>query len=112
MPMLRPIGAELLPDSMTVAVPDPDAAYGGEYLEPVTVSNVRFEGAATLEATGYKLADGARGRIWMDAANSAGAFGIPVGSRIALRGEDFACLCCMPYEGFGGEVHHWEVDVA
>ena len=107
---VSPIPRALLPDDMTVAVPDEGAAYGGAYLEPVAVSHVRFERADDLDPNAVKLADGASGRIWVDAANSAGAFRIPVGSKVELGGETLHVVSCVEFAPFG-EVHHWEVDV-
>ena len=111
MPLLKPIPPALLPHSMTVAVPDPDAAYGGEYLDPVEVAGVRYEGATGLETNGYRLAEGAAGRVWMDAENTDGAFDVPVGSKVSLLGHEFACASCRAYEGPSGKVHHWEMDL-
>jgi len=110
MPYLAPIPLDLLPDSMAVHQPDTTANYGGKFLDPVTVTHVRYERAETLNADTIKLAGGASGRIWVDAANSSGAFRIPVGSKIVLDGETLHVVSCAEYRPYG-PVHHWELDV-
>lgn len=107
---LNPIPLELLPDSMTVALPNTAANYGGKFLDPVEIPHVRYERAETLNPDTIKLADGASGRIWVDAANSTGAFRIPAGSKIVLGGETLHVVSCAEFRAFE-TVHHWEVDV-
>lgn len=110
MPYLAPIPLELLPDSITVAKPDTTASYGGKFLDPVEIAHVRYERAEALNPDTIKLADGASGRIWVDAANSAGAFRIPAGSKVVLGGETLHVVSCAEFRPFG-PVHHWELDV-
>lgn len=110
MPYLAPIPLDLLPDSMTVAKPDTTANYGGKFLKAVEIAHVRYERAETLNPDTIKLADGASGRIWVDAANSAGAFRIPAGSKIVLGGETLHVVSCAEFRPYG-PVHHWELDV-
>lgn len=107
-----PIPLRELPDSMSVRMPDPDAEYGGEYLDAVRIEHVRFERKEALSPRAYALADGAQGRIWIDAANSAGALEVPKGSKIDVAGKakGMQAVICIPY-GIAGRVHHWEVDV-
>ena len=100
----------MLCDEMEVSVPDA-SGYGGEYAEPVTVSHVRLERAEALRQAGYKLADGATGRVFVDAANSEGAFRVPVGSKVSIAGDDYQVLSVDECRARGPEVHHWEVDV-
>lgn len=107
---MTPIPRALLPHDVEVSAPDPDAAYEGAYLEPRTVRRVRFERAEALNPSAYKLADGAKGRIWMDARNSEGAFEVPVGSKVEVGGRTAKALSCTPCFA-GAKVHHWEVDV-
>ena len=109
-PRIDPIPVEHMPDTMTVEAPDTSASYGGKYLEPVTVEHVRYERAEALNPSAIKLADGASGRIWVDAVNSAGAFRIPSGSKIKLNGDTLHVVSCVELRPFGA-VHHWEVDV-
>ena len=110
MPYLPPIPLYLLPDSMTVEQPDTTSYYGGAFLKAVEISHVRYEREETLDSNTVKLADGASGRIWVDAANSSGAFRIPVGSKITLGGEVLIVVSCAEFRPFG-PVHHWEIDV-
>ena len=110
MAVLAPIPLRLLPETMTVQVPDTTADYGGKFQAPVTICNVRLERAETLNPNQYRLADGAKGRVWIDAANSAGAFEVPVGSKVTICGEVFAVAACAALKPFGA-VPHWELDV-
>ena len=107
---MRHIPRSVLCDEMEVSVPD-ESGYGGEYADPVTVSHVRLERAESLAQAGYKLADGASGRIYVDALNSEGAFRIPVGSKVSLGGDEYQVLSVDECRAYGPGVHHWEVDV-
>ena len=107
---VSPIPVELLPDDMTVWPPDPTAPYEGEYLDPLVIRRVRVESAEALSPTYYKLADGAKGRAFIDAVNSGGAFGPETGSKVEVRGRDYTVLSCIEFRPFGA-VHHWEVDL-
>ncbi len=104
------IPKRLLPDIMTVEVPDTDAAYGGHYLKPRTISHVRFESAEQISTRDFALADGATGRIFVDSANSEGSFEVPIGSRVTIGENRMTVLACHRLVGFSG-VHHWELDV-
>lgn len=105
-----PIPIRLLCDDMTVEVPDQDAAYGGHYKDPVTISHVRFERAEQISKRDYALADGATGRIFVDAVNSVGAFEVPIGSKVTIGDRRMAIIACNTYVGLSG-IHHWELDV-
>lgn len=104
------IPRHLLTDSMTVRESDSEADYAGQYLEPRTVGRVCFQGREQLGRTSWSLADGASGRVFVDAVNSVGAFEVPVGSRVEVAGRSMECKACQAYRAFG-RVHHWEVDV-
>lgn len=110
MPMQIPLRE--LPDAMAVRIPDSGAEYGGEYFDAVEIAHVRFERKEALNPAAYKLADGAQGRIWIDAVNSTDAFEVPKGAKIdvAEKAMNMQVVACIPYE-IGGKVHHWEVDV-
>ena len=101
------IPARLLPDDMSVRVPD---GRGG-LAEPVAVRRVRFVRAQSASDDAHRYADAGTGRVYIDAVNSVGGFDIPVGSRVGIRGVDYFVWRCRACEGFGGAVHHWEVDV-
>lgn len=106
------IPKRLLPDTLEVYAPDPDAAYEGQYLEARTIEGVRFEKAQALNQATYKLADGANGRIFIDKVNSKGAFDIPLGSKLVIGNTSMKVVSVTELQTFGGELHHWEVDVA
>ncbi|MEG1907222.1 MAG: minor capsid protein [Gordonibacter sp.] len=110
MPLQIPLSE--LTDSLEVRIPNPQAEYGGEYLDAVTIEYVRFERKEALNPRIYKLADGAQGRLWIDAVNSAGAFEVPKGSKVSVPGKakNMQVIVCVPHE-LRGRVHHWEVDV-
>jgi len=110
MPCLVPIPLYLLTDTMTVETPDTTSAYGGKFNKAVTVGNVRLERAEVLNPSTFRLADGAKGRVWVDAVNSPGAFDVPVGSRVTIGGEVFTVAACVALRPLG-EVHHWELDL-
>ena len=115
---MRPIPRRLLPDSMTArpALAGPGHA-GGEVGEPVEVGHVRFARASALRLNAYQLADESKGVVFVDAASSEGAVELPVGSMLTVRqasgGTFEVCVtACRAYEGAGGRVHHWELEVS
>lgn len=95
---------------MSFEAPDPDAEYGGEFLAPRTIEFVRFERKEALNPKAYALADGAQGRIWIDAVNSKGACEVPKGSKVVIGETRMQAVSCTPFEAMG-RIHHWEVDV-
>lgn len=107
------IPRSVLTDDLTVYAPDAASGYAGEYADPRTIRHVRFIGRAGLASCGFALAEGASGRILIDAANSEGACGVPVGAKVEVSGVPGAMqvLTCTPCKA-GGRVHHWEVDVS
>lgn len=110
------IPKRLLRDRMVVLLPDPEADYAGEYAERREVRGVLFQGKAELGRSSWSLADGASGRVYIDAQNSQGAFAPPVGARVEVSGPGISgtlameVKACAPYCGLRG-LHHWEVDV-
>ena len=109
--MLAPIPVSVMPSVLSVRVPV-DGVYGGEYAEAQTIENVRFEKAEALVRGGYVLTDGAKGLLFVDAVNSKGAFEIPTGSLLSIDGaEEATAGNVATFEGFNGEVHHWEIEV-
>ena len=107
---LPPIPACHLTQTLTAYRPDPTSDYGGAFLDPVTIARVRFERSEALNPGEYKLADGAKGRIWVDARNTVGACRLPAGTKVVIDGEVLHVLSCTEYRPFD-ELHHWEVDV-
>lgn len=108
--MLRPIPRNLLPDTITVQVPY-DGEWGGEYAEPVEIAHVRYDSSVAVLRNAYQFEDGSQGLIYVDAANSEGAFAIPAGSLITLNGEKLSVVKSTQYEDYNGHIHHWEVEV-
>ena len=110
---MKQIPRKYLPDDMTVKSLNRESEYGGEYLAPVEIKNVRFERVENLNPNAYQLAEGASGRIWIDAVNSTGVFEVEKNSLVKVtRVEDeMIVLACMPYETTNGKIHHWELDV-
>ena len=110
------IPKRLLRDRMVVLLPDPEADYAGEYAERSEVRGVLFQGKAQLGRSSWSLADGASGRVYIDAQTSQGAFAPPVGARVEVSGPGIPgtlameVKACAPYCGLRG-LHHWEVDV-
>lgn len=106
----RAIDRSLLPADMSVRVPE-DGEYGGCYSEPVQIGHVRFEAASAIRPDQYTFSAGSKGLVFVDAVNSDGAFEIPVGSLVAIGGEEMAVVAVNRYETFFGRVHHWEIEV-
>lgn len=107
----QPIPLCVLPHTMTVWEPDSSSDYDGKYLAPTTVESVRFEYKEALNPKQYQLAENAKGRIWVDAVNSEGAYAISRGAKVKVNSEEMKVLTCAPYETFNGRLHHWELDV-
>lgn len=104
---LKPIPRRLLPDTIVVRVPDGNGGYG----RGRTIANVRFERKRSVVDEPHRSADAGGGRIYVDAVNSAGAFEIPPGSRVDVKGMSLYVAAVKPCEGAAGRIHHWEVDV-
>ena len=110
--MIPPIPLDLLPSTASVRVPDDAADRGGAFLEPVTVTNVRFERSANIRHTDYQLQDTTTGVLFVDALQSGGAFEIPAGSKVSVDGGPWMSVSrCRAFEEFSGQVHHWEIEL-
>ena len=103
-----PIPLWLLGDSMFVSLPD---GHGG-FAEPVEIARVRFEREQSAADDAHRSADAGGGTVFVDAANSRGAFEVPVGSRVEIGGVSYFVRKCRRRGGFGSKVHHWEVEVS
>lgn len=84
----------------------------GGFSECRMVRHVRFEAEQSVCYDDHRSADGGRGRVFVDAVNSEGAFEIPAGSRVLVGACPSAVVasckrCCV----IRGQVHHWELDV-
>lgn len=107
MGMLRPIPRAFLGSTAKVRALKAD----GSFDEAVDVAPVRFERLCEVTDDEHRR-DVVRGRIYIDAVNSAGAFEIPVGSRIVIDDVDMCVTKVKRVEGVVGRVHHWEVEVS
>lgn len=87
-----------------------DGKWGGEYAdEPRVIGHVRYENAAMLKRRDYVLSEGASGVLFVDAANSDGAFAIPQGSLVSIDGKPEKSADEVEELSIDGSVHHWEV---
>lgn len=112
--MLRPIPKSVLHDVALVRVPIPDAeAYDGRggFADPVEIKNVRFQSRDELRASQYVFTDGSVGLLFVDCVNSAGAFEIPPGALVDIRGQERVVVKTTPLYELLGRVHHWEVEL-
>ena len=107
MRMFKPIPRNALPDVMTVREPLPS----GEFGEPKLVAGVRFERTQSVVGDAHRTADAGAGTVFVDAVNSAGAFEVPAGSRVAIGGHSYFVRSCTRCEDLFGRVHHWEIEV-
>jgi len=107
---MTPIPLHLLPSTMTWRAPV-EGDFGGEYGPEETTERVRFELADPRTASDYGRHEATTGRIWIDAANSAGGVP-PVGSIVRIDGgPEMAVRRVAPYHGSGGRLHHTELEV-
>ena len=104
---LKPIPRRLLPDTAVVRIPDGN----GGYSKGRTIANVRFERRKSVVDDPHRSADAASGKIYIDAVNSHGAFEVPAGSRIEVKGMSLYVAGVRPCEAAAGRIHHWELDV-
>lgn len=109
--MILPIPISVRTSSVQVRKPV-ESDYGGEYGEPETIENVRFEGVSAMVRDEYRLVDGAKGLLWVDA-TSKGAFAIPEGSLVSVDGGEWLTAASVaPFKGFGTRIHHWEIQLS
>lgn len=107
MRFLRPIPRRLLPDSMTVWPTDGAGGHG----DARVVRHVRFDAKDAVSDDAHRESAVA-GTVYVDAANSAGAFEVPAGSRVRVGGlPPMLVRSCRACRGLGGRVHHWELVV-
>lgn len=106
-----PIPRSLLPDSMIVR-PAVDSDHGRSLGDPCAIEHVRYVRSEQLSGRRHVLREGSRGVVFIDRANSTGAFEVPAYSEVSILGERLTAVKCTPCEEFGGSVHHWELEVA
>ena len=107
MRMFRPIPKAALPDVMTVRLQQDDGGFG----EPVVVAGVRFDETQREGTDAHRSADNGSGVVFVDAVNTAGAFEVPVGARVAIRGRSYIVRECYRADDLFGRCHHWELKV-
>ena len=109
---MRPIPKRALPLTALVKVPDPESDRGGAFCEPVEIGHVRYEQTHSIRRTDYQLADGTSGLMFVDAANSEGAFEVPAGAKVSVDGGAtwMTVNASQRFEAFGN-VHRWELEL-
>lgn len=109
---MRQIPKKALPLTAQVRVPDPESDRGGAFLEAVEIEHVRYEQTHSIRRTDYQLADGTTGLLFVDAANSAGAFEVPAGAKVSVDGGGtwMTVNASHRFEAFN-RVHHWELEL-
>ena len=106
-----PIPRSLLTSTATVRVPTEEGGRQG-FAAPAELVGVRYEQRASVRATDYQLQDGTAGLLFVDAANTRGAFEIPAGSLVSVDGGPEGCVAsCARYADGRGRTHHWEVEL-
>ena len=102
-----PIPLRLLPDSCEVRAPDG----AGGFMPAREIRRVRAAVRASWSSSAHRLG-GCSGVLYVDAANSIGAFEVPAGSRVSVRGNDYLAASVRRYDRADGAAHHWEVELA
>lgn len=116
---LAPLPASVLPSTLSVEEPIEDDEYGGGYEDAYQIRRVRFSRATEFAVTqadgavsGYVFADGAKGIVYVDAANSVGAREVPERSRVTVDGgEPMEVVRVTRCDHLDGTCHHWELEV-
>ena len=103
---MRPTPLSLLPDDMTVRELNAD----GEFGDPRTIRNVRFERNASLVHDEHVLSS-VFGTVFVDATMSDGAFEVKVGSRVEIQNLSLLVKGVHHFEIVHRRVHQWELDV-
>ncbi len=107
MRVFRPIPKAALPDTMTVRLQLGDGSFG----KPQVIAGVRLDAAQSASDDAHRSADAGAGRVFVDDVNPAGAFEVPAGSRVAVRGHSYFVRKCNRCEDLFGRCHHWELKV-
>lgn len=102
----------LLPSTAEVRVPV-DGEWGGALSDGArTITGVRFERTSSIESGDCVSSDSPQGTLYIDAANSAGAFEVPEGSEVVVDGGNpMTAVSVRACTAFGPGVHHWEVEL-
>ena len=106
MRMFKRIPKSNLKNTMTVCTPNED----GTYADPVAIIGVDFQGYEKLSDDDHRSARGG-GWVFIDAVNSKGAFGVPVGSRVTINGHGYVVQEAYAIGDLWATPHHWELKV-
>lgn len=100
----------LLKSTATIRIPV-DGDWGGSLSDDArTITGVRFERTSSIESGDYVSSDSPQGTLYIDAANSDGAFEVPEGSEVVVDGgKPMTAVSVRTCTAFGSDVHHWEV---
>jgi hypothetical protein len=104
----------MMGDSAEVRTPlDTHTNYGGEFSAAMTLAPVLFQQNQDAIGNGYALASGVKGKLFIDATNTVGAFELPVGTLVRINNEDSeSCVTkCTACKAFG-RIHHWECELS
>lgn len=106
MGMLKPIPRSLLNAKAVVHEPSPD----GGFKEGREIAPVRFERVHKVVDDPHR-ADAIKGKVYVDAVMTGGAYEVSAGSRIEIDGTFMMIASVKRLEGVNGQVHHWELEV-
>lgn len=85
----------------------------GGFLDARVVRRVRCELVDAVTQDDPVHASGVTARVFVDAANSSGAFEVPAGSRVQVGGlSKMQVRSCKRCCGANGRVHHWELGLS
>ncbi len=105
------IPKSLLKSTAKVRVPVDTTGLGGKFAEPVVLKGVYYEPMRQIAQSSYQLQDSPKGTLFVDAANTEGAFDVPAGSLVSIDGgEESAVLKSSAYTA-NGRMHHWELQL-
>lgn len=97
----------MLRDCCIVRVPDGHGGFKGGR----PVGCVRIQTVDVMSADDHRASMGT-GLMYIDAVNSTGAFEVPAGSRIEVRGMDYLVREVKRFDDSDGTVHHWELSLS
>ena len=78
---------------------------------PRPVGRVRFERVQEVCADAHRSADAGSGTLFVDASLSHGAFEVPAGSRVQVRGCNYLAARVKRVDDAFGRPHHWEINL-
>ena len=110
--MFAPIPKCVLSQDAVVYEPSKTSDYSGEFeADGMYIAHVLYQSKKQLGRNAVKLSDGSQGLLFVDAVNSMGAYSVPVGSKVAIDGEERIVVSVMPCLTYNGNIHHWELEL-